>query len=61
MSRKPKPVASYDTIVNPFDYSTWGFTFVSIVVQFFLLLMVQNVWTKVSGRVNPEDYIYEGW
>ena len=59
-SRLPEPVASYDTIVNPFDYHTWGFTFLSVVVQFFLLLLMQNVWSRSVGRPNPDDYIYEG-
>ena len=59
-SRKPKPVASYDTIVNPFDYYTWGFTFLTIFIQFSLLLVAQNVWSKASGGHNPNDYIYEG-
>ena len=59
-SRRPKQVASYDTIVNPFDHFTWGFTFLSIVIQFLLLLLIQNVWSKASGAPNPDDYIYEG-
>ena len=59
-SRRPKPIASYDTILNPFDYHTWGFTFLSIVIQFCFLIVVQNLWTKISGRPNPDDYIYEG-
>ena len=60
-SRLPRPVASFDTIVNPFDYLTWGFTFLVIVIQFLFLLLLQNVWSEVSGRRNPGDYIYEGW
>ena len=60
-SRLPRPVASYDTIVNPFDYITWVFTLLSIVMQFLLLLVMQNVWSRVTGRLSPEDYIFEGW
>ena len=59
-SRRPKPVASYDTIVNPFDLVTWGLTFLIIIIQFLLLLLLQNVWSKASGAPNPDDYIYEG-
>ena len=59
-SRKPQPVATYNTILNPFDYYTWVFTFLCILVQFVLLLIVQNIWSKLSGRPNPKDYIYEG-
>ena len=59
-SRRPKPVASYDTIVNPFDLVTWGLTFLIIIMQFILLLLLQNIWSKASGAPNPDDYIYEG-
>ena len=60
LTGRPKPVASYDTIIKPFDYYTWGFTFLTFVIQFSLLLLAQNVWSKVSGIPNPDDYIYEG-
>ena len=59
-SRRPKPVASYVTIVKTYDNYTWGFNILSLVVKFFLLLLVQNMWSKVSGGANPQDYIYEG-
>ena len=60
-SRVPKPVASYKTILNPFDLSTWGFMLLAIGAQFVLLLLAQNAWSKFTGRDNPEDYVYEGW
>ena len=60
-SKKPVPIASYDTIVNPFDFFTWICTFASIISQFLLLLLLQNIWCHVSGKVKPEDYVYEGF
>ena len=60
MSQKPMPLASYDTIVNPFDIFTWCFTFAAIILQFILLILLQNIWCRVSGKPKPKDYIYEG-
>ena len=59
-SRRPKPVASHGPYVTTYDNYTWGFNILSLVVKFFLLLLVQNMWSKVSGGANPQDYIYEG-
>ena len=57
---KPRAISSYDTIIYPFDIYTWGFTFGLIATQFALLLMMQNLWSNVIGKSNPQDYIYEG-
>ena len=60
-SKKPVPIASYDTIVNPFDFFTWICTFASIISQFLLLLLLENIWCHVSGKIKPVDYVYEGF
>ena len=60
-SKKPVPIPSYDTIINPFDLFTWTCTFAAIISQFLLLLLLQNIWCHVSGKVKPEDYVYEGF
>ena len=60
MTKKPDEIAAFDTIVYPFDFYIWGFTFSCILVKFILLLVIQNVWHKVTETSNPIDYVYEG-
>ena len=60
-SRKPQQIASYDTIVHPFDIYVWGFTFTTIIAQFILLLITQNLWSYATGKPNPQDYIFQGF
>ena len=59
-SQKPKEITSYDTIVIPFDNYIWCFTFCCIIIQFLLLVMMQNLWSYVTGTIKPDDYIFEG-
>ena len=59
-SARPQPIVTYDSIVYPFDIQVWGFTFACIIAQFILLLIMQYVWSKVSGRPNNIEYVYEG-
>ena len=59
-SARPQPIVTYDSIVYPFDLPVWGFTFTCIIAQFTLLLVMQYVWCKVSGRPNNIEYVYEG-
>ena len=59
-SARPKPIVLYDSIVYPFDFVVWGFTFACIMAQFSLLQVMQCVWCKVSGTSNHINYIYEG-
>ena len=59
-SKKPGQIAAYDTIFFPFDVGTWIFTIVSLVGMFSVLLVMQNIWSKLSGKKNTKDYIFEG-
>ena len=60
MSRRPRPIVSYDTIIHPFDYQTWLFTFTLIIVEFILLLLMQKLWSQVSGKPGPSDHVFQG-
>ena len=60
-SQRPKEIASYDTIVLPFDKYIWFITFSCIFGQFLLLVAMQNLWSYVTGASNPDDYIFEGY
>ena len=59
-SQKPKEITTYDTITIPFDKYIWCFTFGCIFAQFILLVIMQQLYSHVTGTKNKNDYIYEG-
>ena len=59
-SQKPKEITSYDTIILPFDKYVWSFTLGCIITQFLLLIIMQNLWSSVTGTSNPHDFMFEG-
>ena len=59
-SKKPGEIASYDTIIYPFDTHIWIFTITCMVLEFVNLIIIQNIWSVVSGHANPKDYLFEG-
>ena len=61
VSSRPEQIACYDTIVYPFDFYVWVFTFGIIIAQFILLLIAQNLWSFATGKPNPRDYIFQGF
>ena len=60
LSKKPDPIASYDTIVYPFDVYIWIFITVSMMSQFLALFFLQNIWSYSSEESNPKGHIFEG-
>ena len=60
LSKRPDQIASYDTIVYPFDAYIWIFIIISMMAQFLALFVIQNVWSFMSGHSNPKYYIFEG-
>ena len=58
--KKPGEIASYDTIVYPFDEYVWLFTIISMMTQFLALHCMQTFWSMISGLSNSRDYIFEG-
>ena len=59
-SQKPKEITTYDMLIIPFDKYVWSFTLGCIITQFLLLVMMQNLWSNVTGTSNPNDYVFEG-
>ena len=60
-SQRPKALTgSYDTLLIPFDKYVWSFTFCCTITVFMLLLVMQNIWSYVTGTHNPDGYIFEG-
>ena len=42
-SKKPDQIATYDTIVYPFDVLTWTFIAICMMMQFLVLFVTQNI------------------
>ena len=60
-SQKPKEITSYDTIIIPFDKYVWFFMLGCIITQFLLLVLMQNLWSNVTGTRKPHDFLFEGF
>ena len=60
MSKKPHAIASFDTIIYPFDSFIWIFTLGCMLVEFGMLLLMQNSWNKASGTSNNNNHVFEG-
>ena len=60
-SGQPREIVSYNSILDPFDAYVWGFSVSIIIAEFILLIVMQNLWSIVSAKPNPHDYIYQGF
>ena len=60
-SKKPKEIASYDTIIYPFDAYSWLATICSILAEFLVLVFAQNLWSYMCSNTTPDDYVYQGY
>ena len=60
VSKKPRPIASYDSIIYPFDAYIWIFISISMVVQFLTLFAIQKIWTFTCRAKKQKDYLFEG-
>ena len=60
VTRRPREIISYDTIVYPLDLLVWVSIFSIIIAEFILLIVMQNLWAIASGKPRPQDYIYQG-
>ena len=58
-SKTPGIIASYDTIIIPFDGYVWLFTTISMIAQFLVLSFMQSIWPRISGK-NSKNYNFEG-
>ena len=58
--RKPMKIASFETLIHPFDNSVWAFTIGCTVIIFFVLVVMQKLWSRVSGKASPNGYMFQG-
>ena len=59
-SKIPEPITTYDTLIYPFDYYTWGFTVAFTAATFVVLVMFQIIWEYASGESNPNGWLFQG-
>ena len=59
-SRKPEEIASYDTLIYPFDSYIWGFIIGATLVTFMVLLTMQKLWNNIYGKTLTFDHIFKG-
>ena len=60
VSQKPQEITIHNTIIIPFDKYVWLFMFCCIFAQFILLVIMQLLYSHVTGTEYVTDYIYEG-
>ena len=60
VSRLPREVTSFDTLIRPFDGYTWITAFVATAIFYFALVITQKLWTFQSGNPYKSDFLYEG-
>ena len=58
--RKPIQIASFETLTNPFDGYVWAFSIGSTMTIFVVLVVMQNLWSQVSGKANQSGYMFQG-
>ena len=59
-SKRPDPLATFDTIVYPFDIYIWTFMIISMILQFLMLIAMQKIWSSLSGNFNINKFVFEG-
>ena len=58
--RKPAQIASFETLINPFDSYVWAFSIGSTITIFVVLVVMQKLWSNVSGIASPIGYMFQG-
>ena len=59
-SQRPGEVASYDTLIYPFDYHIWVFIIVVTLAVFTVLLTMQKLWNNIYDGALTLDHIFKG-
>ena len=57
---KPREIASYDTLIYPFDLGCWLCLSGAICAIFITLTIMQKLWSKASAKRSANDYAFEG-
>ena len=59
-SKLPAEVTSFATLVRPFDNYTWIMAFVSSIITYCMLVLIQRLWSYQSGDPFRNDFLYQG-
>ena len=59
VSSPPKELAPYLALLLPFDTVVWAWVLASVVLEIFLLLLIDIYWNDMS-LAGISSYIYEG-
>ena len=58
--RKPMSIASFETLIRPYDGTVWAFYIGCTSMVFMLLIVMQTIWSSVSGKISPKGYMFQG-
>ena len=58
--RKPLEISSFMALVYPLDLPTWILSLLGTIVMFLILIIMQKLWSHVSGEAYIPDYLYQG-
>ena len=58
--KKPEEIASYDTLIHPFDKYVWAFTFASTIGVMVTLILMKKFWNIKQGHSSYENDYYKG-
>jgi hypothetical protein len=59
-SAMPKEVATYDTLIFPFDNYIWSFVICLTVLEIIILMLMELMWYDATGFHSTKSYVYEG-
>ena len=59
-SKIPEEVTSFVTLIRPFDNYTWIMAIVSSIITYFMLVLMQKLWSYQSGEPFENDFLYQG-
>ena len=59
-SRKPREIASFETLTRPLEASLWALTIGFTCLVFLSLYTFQKLWSNLTGQKFPQDQIFKG-
>ena len=60
LGRKPLEISSFMALVYPLDFFTWIFSLIGTIMIFLTLLIMQKLWSHVSGEAYFPEYLFQG-
>ena len=59
-SRKPREIASFETLTRPLEPSLWALTIGFTCLVFMSLYTFQKLWSNLTGQQSSQDQIFQG-